>query len=64
MAEFFAMSGYAAYVWPAFGVTILVLRRMRAKEAELEALRQEMRTRRPARPAPVIRPHREPAQKP
>jgi heme exporter protein D len=72
VAEFFAMSGYAAYVWPAFGFTILVLgglwllslRRMRAKEAELEALRQEMRTRRPARPAPVIRPHREPAQKP
>ncbi|WP_159712502.1 heme exporter protein CcmD, partial [Geminicoccus flavidas] len=25
MAEFLAMGGYAAYVWPAFGFTILVL---------------------------------------
>jgi heme exporter protein D len=66
MAEFLAMGGYAAYVWPAFGFTILVLgglwllslRQMRAKEAELEALRSQMRGRRPARPAEVIRPRR------
>lgn len=25
MGEFWAMGGYAAYVWPAFAVTILVL---------------------------------------
>lgn len=25
MAEFLAMSGYAAYVWSAFGLSILVL---------------------------------------
>jgi heme exporter protein D len=25
MAEFLAMGGYAAYVWPAFAVTVLVL---------------------------------------
>jgi heme exporter protein D len=25
MAEFFAMGGYATYVWPAYGITVLVL---------------------------------------
>ncbi|NKC13146.1 MAG: heme exporter protein CcmD [Gammaproteobacteria bacterium] len=25
MAEFFAIGGYAAYVWPAFGLTLVVL---------------------------------------
>ena len=25
MAEFFAMGGYAGYVWPAYGATILTL---------------------------------------
>lgn len=25
MAEFFAMGGYAAYVWPAYGSALLVL---------------------------------------
>ena len=25
MAEFFNMGGYAAYVWPSFGITLLVL---------------------------------------
>jgi len=25
MAEFFAMGGYAAYVWPAYGASILTL---------------------------------------
>jgi heme exporter protein D len=66
VAEFLAMGGYAAYVWPAFGFTILVLaglwllslRQMRAKEAELEALRSQMRRHRPARRQEVIRPRR------
>ena len=25
MSEFFAMGGYAAYVWPAYGITMVVL---------------------------------------
>lgn len=25
MSEFFAMSGYAAFVWPAYGITIAAL---------------------------------------
>ncbi len=41
------MGGYAAYVWSAFAITAVVmggllavsLRRLRAREAELEALR-------------------------
>ena len=47
MAGFFAMGGYAAFVWPAYGVTALVLaalalvsvtaeRRTRARLAALE----------------------------
>lgn len=44
--EFFAMGGYAAYIWSAWGVTLLVLtallfaslRSMRAREKELAAL--------------------------
>ena len=46
MAEFFDMGGYAAFVWPAFGVTFLVmaimvvttLRRLRANQRELARL--------------------------
>ena len=49
MAEltvFLAMGGYAAYVWPAFALTLLVLgglllgsvRTLRAREADLRAL--------------------------
>ncbi|HYG86315.1 MAG TPA: heme exporter protein CcmD [Azospirillum sp.] len=46
MAEFFAMGGYAAYVWPAYAVTALVLvgllvttlRGLRSHEATLKAL--------------------------
>ena len=49
MAEltvFLAMGGYAAYVWPAFALTLMVLgglaavslRGLRAREAELRAL--------------------------
>ncbi len=49
MTEFFAMGGYAAFVWPALGVSALVMaalyiqshRSLRAREAELAALLQE-----------------------
>ena len=47
ISAFFAMGGYGAFVWPAFAITAAVmggllavsLRRLRAREAELEALR-------------------------
>ena len=47
IAEFLSMGGYAAYVWPAFfiaaavmgGLVAVSLRGLRAREAELEALR-------------------------
>ncbi len=50
MAEYFAMGGYAVYVWPAYAVTVLVLigmmvasvrslRRHRKLLAALEAVR-------------------------
>ncbi len=46
MADFFDMGGYAAFVWPAFGLTFLVmaimvmttLRRLRATQRELARL--------------------------
>ena len=45
MTHFLAMGGYAAYVWPAYGVAAAVLigllvaslRSLRAREAEIEA---------------------------
>lgn len=48
MAQFLDMGGYAAFVWPSFAVTALVLvgllvasvRSLRAREAALEALRR------------------------
>lgn len=48
MAEFFAMGGYAAFVWPSFGVTAVVLagmwlasvRGLRARQAEFDALQR------------------------
>jgi len=68
---FLAMGGYAAYVWPAFGLTLLVLigllwqslRMARQREAELSALRERMRGHR-ARPAARLTPRREPATEP
>jgi heme exporter protein D len=44
MSEFFAMGGYAAYVWPAYGVAAVVLiglwlasiRGLKAREVEIE----------------------------
>ena len=49
MTEFFNMGGYAAFVWPALGLTALVMATLyiqsytslRAREAELEALQRE-----------------------
>lgn len=46
MSEFFAMGGYAAFVWPAYGVTALVLigllaatfKTLRSSETTLKAL--------------------------
>lgn len=47
--EFLAMGGYAAFVWPAWGLTLVVLggllwsslRSLRARESELAALEAE-----------------------
>lgn len=46
MNHFFAMGGYAVYVWPAYGVAAVVLigvlvaslRSLRAREAEIDAV--------------------------
>ena len=63
MADFFDMGGYAAFVWPAFGLTFLVmaimvvstLRRLRANQRELARLEAAgaRRTRGEARSAEV-----------
>ena len=65
LAEFLAMGGYAAYVWPAFGFALVVLLGLlvqswyaaRQREAELEQLRQLVRAGRvaPARAQPRAR---------
>ncbi len=47
MSEFFAMGGYAAFIWPAyavatillFGLLVLSLKSMRQREALVESLR-------------------------
>ena len=49
MTEFFNMGGYAVFVWPAIGLSALVMAALylqsysslRAHEAELEALQRE-----------------------
>ena len=49
LAEFLAMGGYAAYVWPSFGLALLVVvglalasrRALRAAESELARLKQD-----------------------
>ena len=51
MTDFFAMGGYAAYVWPAYGLAAIILlgllavnlRRLRRAEADLAALGQRPR---------------------
>jgi len=50
----FAMGGYAGYVWPAYGLSVVVLtavlvislRQVRRREAELEQLQGARRDRR------------------
>ncbi|MGQ9364753.1 heme exporter protein CcmD [Azospirillum sp. ST 5-10] len=57
MTEFFDMGGYAAYVWPSYGVTALVLigllaaslKGLRGREATLKALEGSRPPRRRAR---------------
>jgi heme exporter protein D len=47
MSEFFAMGGHAAFIWPAYGITavllggllVLSLKSMRQREALVESLR-------------------------
>ncbi len=58
MSDFFAMGGYAGFVWPAFGFTALVLIGMlaqswwaaRRRALELEQLRRVVRPRAASRP--------------
>ena len=64
MSDFFAMGGYGAYVWPAFGFAAAVLtgllwqswRAARSREAELEPLRRMVR------PGPRGRPRLRPVR--
>lgn len=63
--EFFAMGGYGAYVWPAFGFTLIVLlgllvaswRASRRRQEELAQLRELVRPSGGSRPV-VRRPER------
>jgi heme exporter protein D len=58
LTEFFAMGGYAAYVWPAYGFAALVLiallvqswRAARRRVSELEQVRRVARPARASRP--------------
>lgn len=51
MAEFFEMGGYAAFIWPAYAVALLLmvgllvlsLRSMREREALVQTLRSSRR---------------------
>ena len=51
MSEFLEMGGYAAFVWPAYGITVLVLvlllvdslGRLRRRQAELARLEESQR---------------------
>jgi heme exporter protein D len=63
VASFCAMGGYAAYVWPAFGFTVIVMaglfaqswRAARVAERELAELRATLRPAREPRTArPVV----------
>lgn len=53
MAEYFAMGGYAAYIWPAYGVTLGILlvlavqgvRRYRRNRAQLETMQADREAR-------------------
>jgi heme exporter protein D len=58
LTDFFAMGGYAAYVWTAYGFAAVVLivlivqswRSARRREAELEQVRRVVRPPRASRP--------------
>lgn len=60
MTQFFAMGGYAAFVWPSFIITALVLivmafiswRAMKKNEAELKTLQGVVRAK--ARPTSPV----------
>jgi len=64
LSDFFAMGGYGAYVWPAFGFAAMVLLGLglqswwvaRRRAAEFEQLRAELRPGRARRPRlePVV----------
>jgi heme exporter protein D len=66
VSDFFAMGGYAAFVWPAFGFAALVMIGLlaqswwaaRRREAELAQLRRVVRPRPASRPRlrPMVRP--------
>jgi heme exporter protein D len=64
---FFAMGGYAAYVWSAFAITGLLMIGLfvqsrysaRRRDAELMALRERLREERPRPPRRPLRPRRE-----
>ena len=59
MSEFFAMGGYAAFIWPAYAVTTILLcgllglslKSMREREALVELLRSRRSRRRADAPA-------------
>jgi heme exporter protein D len=59
MGEFLEMGGHAGFIWPAFGITALVmgallvvsLRDLRSRRAKLAALQAERGQGRPGRPA-------------
>ncbi len=61
MSEFFAMGGYAAFIWPAYAVATVVLcgllglslKSMREREALVETLRSRRRV---AEEAPTSEP--------
>ena len=66
MTDYLAMGGYAAYVWSAFGIALLLLvglfaqsrQAARRRDAELAQLRTEVRPQR-ARAARPMRPRRD-----
>ena len=56
LQQFLAMGGYGAYIWPAYGIAVVILlallidslRSARHREAQLAALRKTRRGRREA----------------
>jgi heme exporter protein D len=60
--HFLEMGGYGAYVWAAYGFTLIVLgglmwqswRLARKRVAELESLKDQLRASRPRRARPIV----------